>query len=87
MSAAGKTAHEAAAVIALGRRVFRVRPQMRLVTAIEDEMEGIAPLARRFERGQWTVCELVAVVHMMIESCGTTMDYHELGDAMMAEGL
>jgi hypothetical protein len=68
-------------------RVYRIAPDFRLVREIEDELGGIAALHAGFLRPAWKVSDLVALVHMMLQAAGETVDYIFLGNLMLKEGL
>lgn len=73
--------------VVLGGKHYSIAPDMRLVCEIEEELGGIADLARRFREGMWEARELVSLTHMILHAAGSAADYGALGDRMVAEGL
>lgn len=68
-------------------RCFVVHPDMRLVTEIEGELGGMPALKQKFDTDGWTVTELVALVQMLLQQAGTPVDFIELGNRMLKDGL
>ena len=68
-------------------RVYAVVPDIRLVEEVEGELGGIAELEERFLCNRWEVSELVTLVQMMLQAAGRTVDYAQLGNRMLTEGL
>ncbi len=68
-------------------RAYRVMPDMALVAEIKDELGGLAELKEKFSRNGWTVTELVALVQILLQRAGKTVDYIELGDKMLKESF
>ncbi len=68
-------------------RIYKVAPDMRLVADIESELGGVDNLLFRFNNGFWKVSDLVSLVHMMLQAAGKTVDYMDLGDKMIEDGL
>ncbi|MCC7035944.1 MAG: gene transfer agent family protein [Alphaproteobacteria bacterium] len=68
-------------------RCFVVHPDMRLVAEIEEELGGMPALKQKFATGRWTVTELVALVQMFLQQAGRPVDFIELGDRMLKDGL
>jgi len=54
------------------------------VLEIERELGSLPALKERFERQDWTVGELVTLTHMLRHG---DVDYMELGERMLREGL
>lgn len=73
--------------IEFDRRAYRVLPDMGLVAEIEDELGGLAELKEKFSRNGWTVTELVALVQILLQRAGKTVDYIELGDKMLKDSF
>ncbi len=73
--------------LSFANRVYKVAPDMRLVADIESELGGVDNLLFRFNNGFWKVSDLVSLVHMMLNAAGKTVDYMDLGDKMIEEGL
>ena len=73
--------------IRLENRVFIVTPDFALVREIESELGSIAALQENFSRNGWLVCDLVALMQMLLQAAGKTVDYIILGNAMLREGL
>lgn len=74
-------------VLRFDNRDYRVTPCMALVSDIEGELGGVENLLFRFTHGFWKVSDLVTLVHMMLQEAGLTVDYAELGERMLKEGL
>lgn len=74
-------------VLRFDNRDYKVTPDMALVADIEGELGGVENLLFRFENGFWKVADLVTLVHMMLQAAGRTVDYIELGDRMLKDGL
>lgn len=68
-------------------RCFIVQPDMRLVAEIEGELGGMPALKQKFDTDGWTVTELVALVQMLLQQAGKAVDFIELGDRMLKDGL
>ena len=68
-------------------RVFVVAPDFALVREIEDELGSITALREDFARSDWHLCDLVTLVHMMLQAAGKTVDYIHLGNQMLEEGV
>ncbi len=71
----------------LENRVYAVAPTFALVREIEYELGGIADLRRKFLSDGWKVSDLVVLVQMMLQAAGKTVDYVELGNALLREGI
>jgi hypothetical protein len=69
------------------QRVFTVTPDFRLVREIEHELGSIATLKENFIRGNWLVSDLVALMQILLQAAGKTVDYILLGNTMLKEGL
>jgi hypothetical protein len=74
-------------VLRFGGRDYRIAPDMALVADIEGELGGVENLLFRLTNGFWKVSDLVTLIHMMLQAAGRTVDYAELGDLMLKEGL
>ena len=68
-------------------KVYIVRPDLRLVQEIENELGSLVELLEGFSGRTWKVSELVTVIHMMLAAAGETVDYFFLGNLMLREGL
>jgi hypothetical protein len=68
-------------------RVYTIVPNFTLIREIERELGGIAALKENFSRGSWLVTDLVALMQMLLQAAGKTVDYILLGNAMLKEGL
>ena len=68
-------------------RVYIICPDFRFVHEIEDELGGIPALQERMSQKDWKISELVALIHMMLQTAGETVDYLLLGNLMLKEGL
>lgn len=74
-------------VISFDGRIYRVRPTPGLVREIEEELGGIPALAEGFAGTGWTAGALVALVQMMLQAAGRTVDYDALLMHMLEAGL
>lgn len=68
-------------------RVYKVTPGIALVAEIEAEMGPVPLLQEKFPGDGWSVTDLVALVQMMLNAQGRTVDYRDLGDRMIEGGL
>src|SRR5262249_35833461 len=69
------------------QRDYTVAPDFTLSREIERELGGIAALKENFRGGGWLVSDLVALMQMLLQAAGKTVDYVLLGNAMLKEGL
>jgi hypothetical protein len=68
-------------------RCFTIHADMRLVAEIEGELGGMPALKHKFDTEGWTVTELVTLVQMLLQQAGKAVDFIELGDRMLKDGL
>ncbi len=68
-------------------RIFTVTPDFTLVREIEHDLGSISALWEKFSRTGWLVSDLVALMQMLLQAAGKTVDYVMLGNAMLREGL
>ncbi len=71
----------------LDNKVYAVRPTFALVREIEVELGGVADLRAQFAGDGWRVSDLVALIQMMLQAAGRTVDYAALGNALLNEGV
>ena len=76
-----------AVAIAFDNRVYRISPGMRLVCEIEDELGPLPLLHERLATDMFSLSELVALTQMLLQAAGRMVDYIELGDRMLQEGI
>ncbi|TVQ82089.1 MAG: hypothetical protein EA357_10570 [Micavibrio sp.] len=70
----------------IGETQFPIRPKMALICQIEDEICGLPQLLQKLRGGEWTLCDLVTLVHIILAEEGASYDYYELGDHILAAG-
>lgn len=68
-------------------RDYTVRVDMPLVCEIEQEIGSLENLRFRLQNGFWKVTDIVTLMHILLASCGRTVDYMELGNKMLQEGI
>jgi|GEM_PF-6981432 len=66
---------------------YYVEPKFEVICEIEEELGATPELLVKFTRDQWKVSELVTLMHIILSYAGKTVDYVELGNSMMTEGL
>lgn len=73
--------------VAFDDRLYPVHIRTDLITEIEEELGPISALCRDFNQDAWRVGDLVSLIQMFLQSARRTVDYAELGDAMLESGL
>jgi len=68
-------------------RAYKVEPKFEMVCEIEDELGSLIELNNKFSRDSWSVCELVTIVHIVLQYCGRSVDYMELGNKILEDGI
>lgn len=68
-------------------KAYYVEPKFEIIREIEEELGSTSDLLARFAKDQWKVSELVTVMHIVLNYAGKTIDYVELGNSMIREGL
>jgi len=68
-------------------KVYAIVPDFSLMREIEHELGPAPYLLHRFLTKQWKVSELVTLVQMLLQSAGETVDYCDLGNAILKEGV
>lgn len=66
--------------------VYRLKPAMRTVCMIEEELGPIPTLCAHLQQDKWRVSDLVTLVHILLDSAGKPVDYMTLGDRILADG-
>jgi len=70
-----------------GGKLYRLDITARLVCNIEDELGPLSDLARRFHGGRWRMGDVITLMHMFLQACGESIDFYDLGDALLREGF
>ena len=83
MMKTGKTRHIR---LEIGKTQFLIRPKMALICQIEDEICGLPQLLQKLRGGDWTLCDLVTLLHIMLAEEGVSYDYYDLGNHILAAG-
>lgn len=68
-------------------KVYIIRPDLRLVQEVENELGSLVSLRESFSCQSWKVSELVTLTHILLQAAGETVDYFILGNSMLKEGL
>jgi hypothetical protein len=68
-------------------RIHNIYPDFNLVREIEGELDSLKALQARLAGQSWGVAELVTLIHMLLSSAGESVDYLQLGNLMLKEGL
>ncbi len=68
-------------------KVYKVNPSFDLICEIEDELGGASELLEEFSTKKWSVSDLTVLTHILLQAADKTVDFVELGDAMIKEGL
>ena len=68
-------------------RVYQIEPKFELISEIEDELGSAPELLNRLLGDKWKVSELVTVVHILLHYAGRNIDYIDLGNQIIAEGI
>jgi len=66
---------------------YCIEPKFEIVCEIEEELGSTPELLIKFMRDQWKVSELVTLIHIILQCAGQTVDYMELGNIMVKDGL
>lgn len=75
------------ATVAFDGHDYPVYVDMSLICEIEQEIGSLKNLQFRLQNGFWKVTEIVTLMHILLASCGRTVDYMELGDRILREGV
>jgi len=73
--------------IRLGGERFVMRPSFAAIMAIEAELGGVVPLARRAAKGDFGLKDLTVIVQEGLVARGTRLDRNEVGAMILTEGL
>lgn len=73
--------------LTLGSVHYTVKPDMRLLLQIEQELGALPQLAERFLRQHWHFADLVSLLHMLLQHSGKTLDYMTLGNLVLQAGV
>lgn len=68
-------------------KLYRLEITARLVCSIEDELGPLSALARQFSGGSWRMGDVVTLMQMFLQACGDSVDFYDLGDALLREGF
>jgi len=68
-------------------RAYKIEPNFEIVCEIEEELGAVSTLADKFVRDKWAVSELVTLVHIVLQYSGRTIDYVELGNKIVNDGV
>ena len=66
---------------------YNVKPKFEIICEIEEELGAVSDLLLRFMHDDWKVSELVTIIHIALQYTGKTVDYVELGNKMITDGL
>jgi len=66
---------------------YNIEPKFEVVCEIEEELGSAPELLARITSDEWSVSELVTFVHIILQYAGRSIDYMELGNSMIKEGL
>lgn len=70
-----------------GGETFYIAPDLDLVLEIEDELGSLPALFLRFRSNEWKASEAITLIQMMLAHAGKTIDWKDLGRALLAEGM
>lgn len=73
--------------IPLYKKIQSVSVTLPLVLEIEQEIGALPVFFNRLKTGHWRTDEIVTTVQMMLQKCGETRDWKDLGQEMVIEGL
>jgi len=73
--------------IPLDQKVYQIRLTMDLMCEIEKEMGCFSSLISQFKNEQWSLSEVVTLIHIMLASGGHEIDYMDLGNKILGRGL
>ncbi len=73
--------------LTLGSVHYTVKPDMRLLLQIEQELGALPQLADSFHRQRWHFADLVSLLHMLLQHSGKTLDYMMLGNLVLQSGV
>lgn len=76
-----------AVFIPFDKRLYAAKPEIFLIHEIEEELGSIPALVQKFDNNQWLIGDLVTLVHILLQSAGRTVDYRDLGNSLLTEGL
>ncbi len=68
-------------------RVYKVNPSFDLVCEVEDELGSLSELLEEFSNDKWSVSDLTVLIHILLQAADKTVDFVELGDAMIKDDL
>ncbi len=73
--------------ITLSGERYVMRPSFAAIMAIEAELGGVVPLARRAAKGDFGLKDLTVIVREGLGAYGTRLERNEVGAMILAEGL
>lgn len=65
---------------------YKIPLNYKTVSDIESEMGGLMKILDSFQKCQWTVSDVVHLLHIMISHTGETPDFEDLGNAVVEKG-
>ncbi len=68
-------------------KVYKVNPGFDLVSEVEDELGSLSELLEEFSNNKWSVSDLTVLIHILLQAADRTVDFVELGDCMIKDGL
>ena len=74
-------------LIPLYKKIQSVSVTLPLVLEIEQEVDALPVFFNRLKTGHWRTDEVVTTVQMMLQKCGETHDWKDLGKEMVIDGL
>lgn len=70
-----------------GGKTFYVMPDLDFILEIEDELGSLPDLYCRFRGNDWRAAEAITIVQMMLARAGKNVDWKELGQKILSEGV
>lgn len=68
-------------------RAYEIDSKFEIICEIEEELGAVSELVERFARDKWAISELVTIIHIILSSVGRNVDYVELGNKILKEGV
>lgn len=69
------------------QRCYDLPLELSLYLDIEDELGSLDAFHRSLNHGGWQLGQLVSAVQILLQAAGRTVDFMELGNRMIAEGI
>lgn len=73
--------------VSMCQKIKSVSMTLPLVLEIEQEIGALPVFFNRLKTGHWRTDEIVTTVQMILQKCGETRDWKDLGQQMVIEGL